>query len=63
MSNECIVCGVNTIFFVWSTSRYFNRRKLISLLPKLGMQMKNDLLKGEYVVCQHCVDKLELTSK
>lgn len=50
MGERCKICGINTIFYIWSTSRNFPREKLGSLLD----------LEPEFIdtpVCFQCCKK------
>jgi hypothetical protein len=53
---HCKICGKDDHFwFRWSTSRYFNKRKVLDiLLEKKNLKNKDDIfqiLNGTYRVC------------
>ena len=61
MSYQCKVCGNNTIFFVWSSTRGFPREKLIELVgKKQSKRWKKGILNGTIgvPVCFKCAAKL-----
>ena len=53
MAQKCMLCGKNTIFYVWTSSRDFPREKIAVdendelMLKRIGMP-----------VCMHCYRKL-----
>ena len=63
MSEMCKICGARTIFFVWSSSRYFNRKKLWKSMATEKQSLKREVLKDCYTVCIPCVRKYELMEK
>jgi hypothetical protein len=63
MSNRCAVCGIDTIFYIWSTSRNFNRKQLVNTFSNEDNNTKFRLLNDSYPVCFHCVEKYGLTNK
>jgi hypothetical protein len=63
-TRRCLICKeVDPFFFTWSTSRYFNRSKVLDIMRKKSHLNKydvNDILHGEYRVCGHCRHKHNL---
>ena len=53
MGKRCCMCGINTIFYVWTTSRTF---PMDSFLSHLGENIKNI---DPDVVCFSCLNKLK----
>ena len=60
MSKCCRICGEPTIFFIWSTSRRFNRRKFIDTLKDIEKRDKVSISVDGDPVCFHCTDKYGL---
>jgi len=56
---RCRLCGINTLFYVWSTSRPFPTEKLIEQLNITSKEMKRDIRKGGWAVCYKCREKLD----
>ena len=60
MSLKCHNCGIDTIFYVWTSSRTFPRHKLFE---KLGItnnnKIKNNYKKIGYPVCLKCRSELD----
>ena len=58
MGNQCKICGIQSILYLWSSSRYFNRNKV--LLTRGKDVKKYDevtIMKDDYVVCLWCVEE------
>ena len=58
MSNKCELCGSNTIFYVWTSSRSFPREKLFD---KFNIKSKKVIKHHEITgspVCLECYNKL-----
>ena len=62
MAKICSVCGLETIFFVWTTSRYFNLNKLFEI-DKFTKLDKRTIKRFGDVVCMGCVEKHGLMNK
>ena len=69
MSNEkghrCKICGIKTIFFTWSSSRYFNRAFCDNVLgiPEfiyIDINGKDCKVPNSVPVCSKCVKQFEL---
>ena len=58
MSNKCHICGNNTIFYVWTTSRNFPREKLYEKLNIKSARTKGFYEKSGYPVCFGCYKNL-----
>jgi len=61
MSKECCVCKRRTIFFVWSSTRYFPRLALLEKIgKKLSKSKKENILIGREAlpVCYKCAREL-----
>ena len=61
---SCYICGEQDhFFFKWSTSRYFNRRKVLDIVSKRRKLLDSDkqfIMDDEYRVCGRCVEKYKL---
>lgn len=64
MSKECRMCRNDTNgFFIWTSSRYFDRHKFIRILCKLENR-KNVIVSSDgEPVCMECVDKYGFMNK
>jgi hypothetical protein len=64
---NCKICGnPDHFFFRWSTSRYFNRRKVLDIVKQNSNLRKFDresILKGEYRVCGKCCEKYNIMER
>jgi len=60
MAKVCTLCGVNTIFFVWTTSRNFNVEKYLSLKNIHGKQAIREFRASGHPVCLTCFHKHNL---
>jgi len=63
MAKECKICGKPSLFYIWSTSRRFDREKFLDLYRKNIEVTQEDehLIRNQsYVVCQFCMDKYNL---
>jgi hypothetical protein len=61
-SYRCKICNEPDHFwFKWSTSRYFNRQKVLEVILKRIKILSNSeriaILKGDYRVCGRCCEK------
>ncbi len=67
MSNTCKICGIDSLFFIWSTSRVLNKRRLIEVVSgskkNINKSVMNSIMNEEYVVCQFCCNKFGLINK
>ena len=63
MAKVCGICNVNTIFYVWSTSRYFNTNKYLIMKGIHGKRETKTFLKDGHTVCFGCVEKHQLMEK
>lgn len=65
MNHICRVCGKDSLFFIWSTSRVFNRQKFLdyyrSKFKSVSEGEKESILHGDYIVCQFCMENKDLT--
>ena len=54
MSQRCYLCGKETLFYIWTSSRNFPREKFIEItgIPEKIVQRKG------FAVCYHCYQKL-----
>ena len=59
MRHRCKVCGNETIFFTWTTSRIFPREKLIDFLGIRDGTVIKDMEKNGWPVCFNCRNKLD----
>ena len=59
-SHDCAICKSYNGFFVWSTDRRFNRRKLAELCGNAPKGAKNYVFNESYTVCLDCVRKYGL---
>jgi len=59
MSNRCHVCGTNTIFYVWTSSRNFPREQLFKKMNIKSNKVKNVYRVSGYPVCLECLEKLK----
>lgn len=53
MGQICSICGINTIFFKWSTCRRFPKYLFPKQLDKDGK------MRGNFVVCFHCLNEMK----
>jgi len=63
MGKICKICGKPSLFFIWSTSRRFNRDKFLELYRKDKVISKEDehvIKNRSYVVCQFCMKEHNL---
>jgi len=58
MSKRCYMCGIDTIFYVWSTSRNFPREKLIEAKKLKTKAQKASISEDGQVVCFKCLKEL-----
>jgi hypothetical protein len=64
MKHECKICGKDSLFFIWSTSRAFNRERYLdyykSKHKEVSKEEETEILRGDYVVCQFCLHQKNL---
>ena len=64
---KCMVCNEKALFYIWSTSRVFNRKKFLELYESnkgnISKLDRNILINGSFIVCQHCCHKHNLISR
>lgn len=56
---RCDICGINTIFFVWSSCRRFPIDRYIK---EKGLKLKGDIFRAKrngHPVCFCCLNKLK----
>ena len=55
----CAICGLDSLFFYWSSTRNFPRKGLVKLLDTPN-ETKTGIVKGlkSYPVCYKCSAKL-----
>ena len=58
MTHRCVRCGIDTIFFIWSTSRGFPVRSLIRKLNIKGKFARKKIMYEGTSVCFQCHSKL-----
>jgi len=54
-SHKCPICGSLSGFFVWSTDRRFNRKKLAEICNNIPENKRIGVLTESYTVCLGCV--------
>jgi hypothetical protein len=59
MSKNCSICDIETIFFVWSTTRNFPLNKYIKRKGLKGRRAYNEAKYGGSPVCIHCFEELK----
>lgn len=59
MSHKCDKCKLETIFFIWSTSRDFPTRKLIRILNIKSKYERAKVMREGIPVCFSCFNKLK----
>lgn len=59
MSKQCSICGIDTIFYIWTSSRNFPREKLVEII-NADESTKKSIIKGleGRPVCFSCYNKL-----
>ena len=58
MSLSCSVCGLNTIFYVWTSSRDFPLDKLFEKLGIRSKKIMKDYKYNGHPICFHCREQL-----
>ena len=58
MSQRCVICGIDTIFYTWTSSRNFPREDLFKKLNIKRKKMMNAYKKIGYPVCFKCREEL-----
>jgi len=58
MSHKCNICSLDTIFFIWSTSRDFPTRKLIRKMKIKSKWGRAKVMKEGITVCFPCYKDL-----
>jgi len=58
MAKRCYICGNNTIFYIWSSSRNFPRGSLIKAKNITSKREKKNIKLAGYPVCINCYNKL-----
>jgi len=59
MAKRCVVCGLDTIFYVWSTSRNFPRENLILKKDYKSKHEKGRVSVEGLPVCFKCFKELK----
>ena len=62
MAKICEVCGTNTIFYIWASSRYFNISKFM-VIKNVSPKSKKDFMKEGHAVCFNCINKHNLMER
>jgi hypothetical protein len=62
MAKVCELCNINTIFYIWASSRYFNINKFLTMRDISPRDVKN-YLKNSHPVCMCCVKKHNLMER
>jgi len=63
MTHFCRVCGKPSLFYIWSTSRVFDRQKFLEQYRENRDATRDEehtIIHGNYVVCQYCMNKHKL---
>lgn len=64
MNHHCRICGCDSLFFIWSTSRKFNRERYLDFYKSkhsvVTKEEETDILTRDYAVCQFCLHQNEL---
>jgi len=60
MGKCCAMCNNMTMFYLWSTSRYFDYNKYLVLKGIHGKQAINEFKVSGHPVCLTCVHKHSL---
>lgn len=63
MAKQCKICGIHTIFFNWSSSRWFNRHKVVAIYKGVTDFEKRALMKDSYPVCFACCEKFKIMER
>jgi hypothetical protein len=58
MTHRCCRCGIDTIFFIWSTSAGFPTRSLIRKLNIKSKYGRAKIMREGTTICFQCFDKL-----
>jgi len=59
MARDCYICGERTIFYVWTTSRYFPKRELIKLKGLKTKYEQSKISTEGFPICMRCYNKLK----
>jgi hypothetical protein len=67
-SYRCKICDKPDHFwFKWSTSRYFDRKRVLEVIKKnsrfITSSDRDGILNGDYRVCGECCDKFQIMKK
>jgi len=57
MGQQCAMCGRKTIFFRWTTDRYFDMKKYIKVKSELENNKNVYIRREGDPVCILCIDK------
>lgn len=64
MRHNCKICNKDSLFFIWSTSRVFNREKYLDYCrarkKDISKEEEEEIMRGSYVVCQFCMHQENL---
>jgi hypothetical protein len=58
MSNNCSICGIRTIFYVWTTTRNFPLEKYFGKMKITNKREMKQLRYNGRPICFHCLDEL-----
>jgi len=59
MSNICSMCGIKTIFYVWTTGRKFPLDKYLTAKKITNKRLIKEAKYQGHVVCFHCLEELK----
>jgi hypothetical protein len=60
MGKVCAICGTMTMFYTWSTSRYFDINKYLVIKGIVGKQAIKEFKTNGHPICLHCMEKHKL---
>lgn len=58
MVNSCMICGKRTLFYIWTSSRYFPRELIFKKFHLKRKSDKKPIYEGK-IVCFQCLEKLK----
>jgi len=62
--HKCYLCGCNPgPFFIWTTTRYFNVEKLMTLKRNTSKNFRNQIKYNGESICFDCVKHYELMDR
>jgi len=63
VNHQCYICGIDSIFFAWSSDRRFNRKKLVDMCKNIDMNKRSQIISDSYPVCLYCIEKYGLMNE